>query len=96
MALGGSDTISSVLAGSTGLTLVGGGTLALTAANTYTTGTTISAGTILIGNATALGSGSVTLNDANTAHPTFAGGVRIATPAAADLPDKRDADGGPW
>ena len=67
VASGESDTIGSTVGGSVGLYLTGGGTLALTNSNTYTPGTTISAGTLLIGNATALGAGPVTLNDSNTA-----------------------------
>ena len=47
---GGSATIGSVIAGTAGLTKAGLGTLILTGANTYTGGTTISAGTLQIGN----------------------------------------------
>ena len=50
MASGISATISSVIAGTAGLTKAGLGTLILTGANTYTGGTTISAGTLQIGN----------------------------------------------
>ncbi len=59
------DTISSVVAGSTGLTLSGGGTLVLTAANSYSGTTTISAGTLQVGNGGttgSLGTGAVTDN----------------------------------
>ena len=50
MVSGISATISSVIAGTAGLTKAGLGTLILTGANTYTGGTTISAGTLQIGN----------------------------------------------
>lgn len=64
-------TISSIIAGSAGLTKSGTGTLILlTATNTYSGGTTISAGTVQIGNnatpstenVAALGTGTVTVN----------------------------------
>jgi len=47
--------LSGVLSGSGGLTIVGDGTLQLTASNSYSGGTTISAGTLQIGG----GSGSI-------------------------------------
>ena len=48
-------TISSILGGATTLTKAGAATLTLSTANTYTGTTSISAGTLKIGNATALG-----------------------------------------
>lgn len=51
---GDSATISSVIAGSTGLTKAGAGTLVLGADNTYTGGTTIGAGTLQFSNANQL------------------------------------------
>jgi fibronectin-binding autotransporter adhesin len=53
---GGSATVGSVIAGTAGLTQAGPGTLILTGANTYTGGTTISAGTLQIGNGGSTGS----------------------------------------
>jgi autotransporter-associated beta strand protein len=52
---------------SSGGTLVksGAGTLTLSANNTYTGGTTVSAGTLLLGTTGAAGSGAITLGDAN-------------------------------
>jgi fibronectin-binding autotransporter adhesin len=47
---GGSATVNSILAGTAGLTQAGPGTLILTGNNTYSGGTTISAGTLEIGN----------------------------------------------
>lgn len=48
--------------GGTSLVKSGNGTLALNAANSYSGGTTISAGTVTTGNASALGTNTVTLN----------------------------------
>ena len=53
---GGSATINSKIAGNSGLTETGGGTLILTNNNSYTGGTTISSGTLQLGNATNAGS----------------------------------------
>jgi fibronectin-binding autotransporter adhesin len=67
-----STTFSGVIqdgAGVTGLTKVGTGTFTLTGANTYTAGTTISAGTLQIGNAGA--TGSVAGDIVNNAALTF-------------------------
>ena len=52
--------------GSYALTKAGAGTLSLGSAGTYNGGTTIRAGNVIWGDATALGSGLVTLNDAST------------------------------
>lgn len=52
------------LLGSLGVTQIGTGTTILSAANTYTGGTTISAGTLKLGNAGALGTGDVTVGAA--------------------------------
>src|SRR5271155_1889253 len=63
---GGTATIGSIIAGAVGLTQAGGtGTLILTGANTYSGGTTISAGTLQIGNgATGSVAGNITDNAA--------------------------------
>src|SRR5439155_9564853 len=67
-----STTFSGVIqdgAGVTGLTKVGTGTFTLTGANTYTAGTTISAGTLQIGSGGT--AGSVAGNIVNNAALTF-------------------------
>ena len=69
-----------VISGSGDLTQTGGGTLILTANNTYNGGTTISSGTVQVGNNTpsgSLGTGPVTVNDTlvfnRSDSPTFSG-----------------------
>jgi autotransporter-associated beta strand protein len=67
LGIGKSVTISAVVAGTNGLTKTGNGTLILSAANTYTNGTTINAGTVKMGVNNALGTnGTVTVNSAGT------------------------------
>ncbi len=56
-------TISGLISGGLLFTKTGLGTLILTNANTYTTGTAISAGTLNIQNSTALGSGPISVAD---------------------------------
>lgn len=51
-------TVNAVLAGTEGLTKSGAGTLVLGAANTYTGGTTVAAGTLRVGNPAAIPSGT--------------------------------------
>ncbi len=56
--------MSGVISGSGAMEKIGAGTLYLSAANTYSGGTTISAGSVTISNPNALGTGSVTINGA--------------------------------
>ncbi len=64
-------TISAVVGGSQGLTKLGGGTLVLAASNVYTGGTTVSAGTLQLGDGVA-NNGYVQGNILNNAAVTFA------------------------
>src|SRR5262249_37591082 len=63
-----SDSVSygGVLSGTGTVVKAGAGTLTLTAANTYSGGTVISTGTLQTSNSSGLGSGTVTLGDADT------------------------------
>ena len=71
-------TISSILAGSSGLAKAGSGFLRLTATNTYSGGTTLSAGTLQIENTGALGSGTLTLGAGTTFITALSGTVSNA------------------
>ncbi|HBB86211.1 MAG TPA: hypothetical protein DC047_01185, partial [Blastocatellia bacterium] len=62
----GIDFSTGAIIGSGSLTKAGTGTLTLNNINTYSGGTTISAGTILWNNNSALGTGPVTINDPST------------------------------
>jgi fibronectin-binding autotransporter adhesin len=63
---GASATIASVLEGTTGLTMAGSGTLTLSGANSYSGGTTLSAGTLRLEHAAAAGSGLLTQTTNNS------------------------------
>lgn len=63
--IAGTATISSIITGSHGLTLTGGGLLTLSAANTFTGGVTITSGTLKLGLAGALGATANTTTVAN-------------------------------
>jgi autotransporter-associated beta strand protein len=62
-------TVGGIIGGAFGLTKAGPGTLALTASNTFSGGTTISAGTLVMGNPNALGTNGVTFS--GTANATL-------------------------
>ncbi|MDD3905239.1 MAG: autotransporter domain-containing protein [Candidatus Omnitrophica bacterium] len=62
----GNTSITGVIgAGAGGLTKAGSGTLSLSNSNTYSGGTTLTAGNITLGNNTCLGDGDLTLNGAS-------------------------------
>jgi autotransporter-associated beta strand protein len=58
----GTDSIAAVISGGGSLTKTGQNELDLTGANTFTGGTTLSAGTLSVGNNAALGTGTLALN----------------------------------
>ena len=78
-----SNNISAVIAGSGGLTKAGNGILALLGANTYSGGTTLTAGPLVINSGTALGTGPLAITE------SVAGGVSniltVATASAVTL-----------
>jgi fibronectin-binding autotransporter adhesin len=57
--IAGTAAISSVISGGFAITTIGAGTLTLSGSNTYSGGTNINAGTVSIGNANALGTGTI-------------------------------------
>ena len=64
-----SDTVSGVISGAGNFLKSGGGTTTLTAANTYSGGTTVNGGTLLVNNTTdssGTGTGAVTVNSGGT------------------------------
>jgi autotransporter-associated beta strand protein len=72
---GESVTFSTAIGGDNALLLVGSaGFLTLAVANTYTQGTTISVGTLKAGNATALGTGAVTISASGATLQTLTAG----------------------
>ena len=77
----GTSTIGGLVAGAGTLVKDGAGTLVVDGANTYTGGTTVNAGTLQVGNATALGAAAVTLNAGVLAAASPAG-VTLANPVS--------------
>ena len=86
---GGTLSDGGIISGAHSLTKAGAGTLTLSGANTYSTGTTLTAGTLNINNAAAIGTGTFTING-GTIDNTWA--VRLPSrtttpkPGAATLP----------
>ncbi|MGV3659502.1 MAG: autotransporter-associated beta strand repeat-containing protein [Prosthecobacter sp.] len=87
-------TIGSVIAGSSGLTKTGNGTLFLTsAANTYTGDTVIRAGTVVITNEAQLGTSTTAIGihgSANTGNPGYSGGQLIVNGTGAPVTMTRE------
>ncbi len=77
----GSATIASTLAGTSGFTKTGSGTLTLSAANSISGAATVSAGRIVLGTDTALGTTAVTLDggsiERNVAGATVANAIAV-------------------
>jgi fibronectin-binding autotransporter adhesin len=78
---GGSQTAASDIAGPGSLGKTGAGTLVLGAANSYTGGTALNAGALVLGNAAALGAGALTMAAGTTLQFTPSG-LAIANPIA--------------
>jgi autotransporter-associated beta strand protein len=75
-------TLASPISGAGALKQIGTGVTSINAANTYTGGTTLSAGTLAIGNGGALGTGALTFTGGEllgTATETFAGAINPST-----------------
>ena len=74
---GNNVTLASVLSGLGGIGKVGSGALTLSAANTFSGGTSMTAGTLNINKATAVGSGRLTING-GTIDNTTAGAITLS------------------
>ncbi|MFH1496376.1 MAG: autotransporter-associated beta strand repeat-containing protein [Verrucomicrobiota bacterium] len=75
--------ISAVVSGAGGIVKNGAGTLTLSAANTYSGATTVSAGTLAISHASALGTDAAGTAVAAGATLSLSGGITVATEALA-------------
>ncbi|OIN03681.1 hypothetical protein A9236_01960 [Polynucleobacter sp. QLW-P1DATA-2] len=74
------SSIASIIGTSSGaLTKLAAGTWTLSGANTFTGGTTISAGTLKAASATALGAGAVSIGSSGTLDLTYAGTVALGS-----------------
>src|SRR5262249_55576815 len=80
------NTFSGLIQGTVGLTKVGNGSMTLTGSNPYSGGTVVNAGTLVMGNANAVGSGNsgltvgggtLDLNNNNLTLPSLAGGSGV-------------------
>ncbi len=88
VASGRTATFDGVISGFPGLTLGGGGTVRLNAANTYSGDTTVTAGTLVANNDSALGTGRLLLNGgglSNTASCTLGNEVNLGANAAINV-----------
>ena len=74
--------LTNAISGAGVLKQIGTGTTSVKTANTYTGGTTLSAGTLAIGNGAALGTGTLTVTNGEllgTATETFANAINLST-----------------
>ncbi len=88
VATGRTATFNGKISGYPGLTLNGAGTVALEAANTFSGDTTVSAGTLVANDNSALGTGRLILNGgslSNTASCTLANDVSLSANAAVSV-----------
>lgn len=72
------STFSNDISGPGGFVKAGAGTLILTGNNSYSGGTTLSQGTLVLGSSTAAGTGSIALGDGTTLG--FVNGINVANP----------------
>ena len=77
VAMGALARVDSILAGTAGLTLTGGGSLRLAAGNTYTGTTTINNGALIVSNASALGADTSTIVVNGSPTRGFGGGSLV-------------------
>ena len=92
LANSGTTTIDSTIIGTNGLTKTGAGTLVLGGDNTYTGGTNLDAGAIVVSNNAALGIGTLAMADGTTL-VVGAGGLTLANAIALTGTDTIDSGG---
>ena len=88
VAAGRTATFNGILSGFPGLTLTGGGTVQLTAANSYSGDTTVSAGMLVANNNSALGTGVLGIDGAtlaNSASCTLGNAVNLLSNATVNV-----------
>ena len=91
VALGSYSVIDAELKGTTGLNLAGGGTVRLAnASNSYSAVTTISNGSVVVSNQTALGTGTSAVVVSGSATRGFGGGSLVLDGSAAGITFTRD------
>lgn len=71
-------TMSGIISGAQAITKAGAGTLALTGANTYSSGTNLNAGTLSLGNDAGAGTGTITVGASTTLTPTTSANISNA------------------